>query len=244
MLAFPHKPCSVCGTPLTVHRVVHGFCESPKCLVAIGQRRVADRHAEERAAIQAVAEAHRQALMTQHPHLRKSGVDVVVVPGFDAAMQPMIKQRRDTLRTHLEEVLSATPLEVAKHLAIQRSNATQQVLNAACATCRGYCCRKGGDSAYIKAETIARVRRHHPDLSNDAIAATYINAVPEISATDSCIFHGEQGCTLPRDFRADICNDYHCSPLEGWINGESRLPAVTVAIDDGQIVRSTLIEAV
>ena len=242
MLAFPHKPCSVCGTPLTVHRVVHGFCELPACLVTMGQRRVTERQAEERAVIKAVAEAHRKTLMTQHPHLRSSGVAVVVVPGFDGAMQPIAQQRRDTLRAHLEEVLSEMPSEVAKDSAGQISNATQQIVNAACATCRGYCCRKGGDSAYIKPDTIARVRLHHPSLSNEAIAATYLNALPESSATDSCIFHGHQGCALPRDFRADICNDYHCPPLEDWMKDESSRPVTFVVIRDERVDRSALIE--
>lgn len=241
MLAFPHKPCSVCGAPLTVHRVVHGFCETPACRIAMGQRRVTQRQAEQRAAVEAVAESHRQALMTQHPHFRSSGLEVVVVPGFEAALQPITQQRRDTLRSHLEEVLSETPSEVAKELTVQRSNAIQQVLNAACATCRGYCCRKGGDSAYIKPETIVRVRLHRPDLNNEGLAAAYLNAVPEISATNSCIFHGEQGCTLPRDFRADICNDYHCPPLESWLKTAAKLPASVVVVDGGKVVRSACV---
>jgi hypothetical protein len=242
MLAFPAKHCSVCGNALTVHRVVHGFCELPACLVSMGQRRVAQRQAEERAAIQAAAEAHRQALLSQHPNLRSSGVEVVVVPGFNTAMQSMSQQRRDTLRAHLNEVLNVAPTEVAEDLIDQRSDAAQHVINAACATCRGYCCRKGGDSAYIKAETIARVRRHHPSLDNETIADTYLNAVPEVSATDSCIFHGEQGCALPRDFRADICNDYHCPPLETWLNGKSKLPTAVVVIEHAQVARSALVD--
>jgi hypothetical protein len=242
MLAFPHKPCSVCGAPLTVHRVVHGFCDLPACRVAIGQKRLSDRQAEERAVAKAVAEAHRQTLITQHPHLRSRGIGVVVVPGFDAAMQPMTQQRRDNLRAHLEEVLSVTSSELVEDSTVHRSNATQQVINAACATCRGYCCRKGGDSAYIKPETIARVRQHHPDLSNEAIASMYVNAVPEIVTANSCIFHGNQGCTLPRDFRADICNDYHCPPLEAWLSSASRLAVAVVAVEGVQVVRSSLIE--
>jgi hypothetical protein len=202
---------------------------------------VAERQVEQRAAIQAAAETHRQALLLQHPNLRSSGVVVVVVPGFGVAMQPMTQQRRDTLQAHLEEVLDAAPTEVADGTVVQRSNATQQVINAACTTCRGYCCRKGGDSAYIKPEVIARVRLLHPGLSNEAIAATYLNAVPEISATDSCIFHSNQGCTLPRDFRADICNDYHCPPLESWLKHGSNPSIAVVVIEDARVERSALI---
>jgi hypothetical protein len=242
MLAFPPKHCSVCGNALTVHRVVHGFCDLPACLVSMGQRRVAQRQAEERAAIEAAAESHRQALLAQYADLRSRGIELVIVPGFDAVMQPMNQQRRDTLRTHLNEVLSAVPIDAAQDSIDQRSDAAQHVINVACATCRGYCCRKGGDSAYIKTETIARVRRHHPNLDNEAIADTYLDAVPKVSATDSCIFHGQQGCTLPRDFRADICNDYHCSPLETWLNGESKLPTAVVVIEHAQVARSALVD--
>jgi len=242
MLAYPRQFCSVCNQPLTVHRVVHGFCDTPACLAAVGRRRVTERQAEQRAAIAAVAEKFSQSLLLQHPLLQTRGVESVVVPGFESASQPMTSERREMLRAHLEVVLAEIGEEAHRDPVAEYTSDTRRKLDAACATCRGYCCRKGGDSAYIRAETIARVRRLHPDLSEAAITATYLSAVPAVSMVGSCIFHGERGCALPRDFRADICNDYFCPPLESWLSRDQRAPLIVMTVDKERIDRSDLIE--
>lgn len=230
-----------------MHQVVHGFCDAPTCRLAVGQRRVAQRQAEELAAIRATAATYREESLEKNPLLRARGVEVLVVPGFEATMQPMPRPRRDTLRAHIAELLSdeATDGQVSDSQLEEISPQAQQVASAGCMTCRGYCCRKGGDSAYIKADTIKRVRRTHPELDFDALIGVYLNAVPESSAADSCIFHGERGCTLPRAFRADICNQYFCPALRSWFDEPHRAPDVAVAmivVSDATVVRSTLLD--
>jgi len=247
MLAYPRKLCSICRQPLTVHRVVHGYCEAPTCRVAVGQRRVAERQADERAALQSAADAYRQVVLDTRPDLQMRGVDVVPVPGFGATMQPVSQSRRDTLRVHIDELLSEESLvvESAIEQADELTPRAQQVTAAGCSTCRGFCCRRGGDSAYIKADTIARIRQTHSSLTSDALAAVYLNAVPDVGAVGSCIFHGEQGCTLPRDFRADICNQYFCGPLTTWLEraGQNTEAAVALIVVEGTVVvRSNLID--
>ena len=64
----------------------------------MGQRRLVERQAEERAAIQAVAEAHRQALLQQQPELHDRGLEVLIVPGFHSLPKSMDPTRRGTLQ--------------------------------------------------------------------------------------------------------------------------------------------------
>jgi hypothetical protein len=137
------------------------------------------------------------------------------------------------LQHHVQELLATQ--SVATEVAVTES-ANSELVKAACSTCRGFCCRKGGDSAYLTADTIARVRMQHPAMSDTDIASVYLNAVPATSMAQSCIFHGEQGCTLRREFRAQICNDYHCDPLDAALKrGNSR--AIDVVVIDGLSVQ-------
>jgi hypothetical protein len=75
--------------------------------------------------------------------------------------------------------------------------------------------------------------------------ALYADAVPERSVERSCVFHGEQGCALPRELRSHTCNSYFCRPMREWIGQPAataaRLTAVIILHED-RVVRSTLIE--
>jgi hypothetical protein len=37
--------------------------------------------------------------------------------------------------------------------------------------------------------------------------------LPEKSFKDSCVNHTEKGCSLPKNMRSHVCNDYLCDPL-------------------------------
>jgi hypothetical protein len=114
-----------------------------------------------------------------------------------------------------------------------------------CATCRGYCCRGGGDSGYIYASTVRRVRERLPDLGAQELVEQSVNAVPEHGVAGSCIFHGAQGCALPRELRAQICNTYFCAPMDQWLARPAEAAGqttVVVVVDGDQVVRSALVE--
>lgn len=82
-----------------------------------------------------------------------------------------------------------------------------------CGLCGGGCCPSGGDTAYLSAATLQRVMTQQPDLQADQLLDAYLVWLPGKPQTDSCVNHGERGCTLPRTLRADICNDYVCESL-------------------------------
>lgn len=86
-------------------------------------------------------------------------------------------------------------------------------LAAACATCRGWCCRQGGTHAFLKADRIRRLLRERPDLEPDDVPSLYEGHLGERHLQGGCVFQGETGCRLPRELRSDTCNEYFCPDL-------------------------------
>ena len=41
----------------------------------------------------------------------------------------------------------------------------------------------------------------------------YLSRIPDVAHQDSCIFHGADGCALPRELRSDVCNNFECNGL-------------------------------
>ncbi len=83
----------------------------------------------------------------------------------------------------------------------------------ACAVCRGVCCNTGGKNAYIKKETILRYMSEHPDEKPGHVLAAYMEHLGEKTFMDSCVYHTETGCCLPRSMRSDTCNEFLCDSL-------------------------------
>jgi hypothetical protein len=137
----------------------------------------------------------------------------IELPGCDRLLTAVEPARRQALAAHLEEVV--TDVSFA---AIQRPNginAAQSApdFRAACSTCRGHCCQKGGDDAYLDFESVGLAWGRFPHLSKEELVAAYLGAVPALSFADSCIFHAEHGCNLPETMRSPVCAAYFCGPL-------------------------------
>jgi hypothetical protein len=90
---------------------------------------------------------------------------------------------------------------------------TSADVRAACAACRGHCCQKGGNDAYLDFESVGLAWGRFPHLSKAELIAAYLDAVPARSFADSCIFHAEHGCNLPETMRSPVCGAYLCGPL-------------------------------
>lgn len=172
--------------------------------------------------IRATAERAAQATVVPSAH---GSIPVAVVPANTRETEPVPPSVRraflERLQTVLErsadaprrdiEVLSAspptpdTPTVRAEHLAA--------VLGRSCATCRGECCTAGGDHAFLRADSVARIRREHQALDDAGLLALYNDHVPQRHYRGSCLFHETTGCALPRTLRSDLCNRYICGGL-------------------------------
>jgi len=247
----PHRPkkCRICESALTVHQAARGnVCDARSCVAAAMRDQVAKRHADELAAVERVANQWLDALPTR---TQLKNVALVALRSRECNMQPVPDDQQARLREHLQELLAdaATKTEfdtADARAALDESLSSQgqpdAALAAACATCSGNCCRTGGSRAYIDEQTIARVRLQQPALSDDEILALYVTAIPALHVEDSCVFHGDKGCTLPRELRARICNEYYCRPLINW--SVTRTPGVlaVAVVENSEVIRSTLVE--
>lgn len=83
----------------------------------------------------------------------------------------------------------------------------------ACAVCRGVCCNTGGKDAYIKKETILRYVSEHPDQKQESVLAAYMAHLGDKTYVNSCMYHTETGCCLPKRMRSDTCNEFLCDSL-------------------------------
>ena len=91
--------------------------------------------------------------------------------------------------------------------------AAASILGRSCATCRGECCTAGGDHAFLREDSLARVRATHPSHNEQSLIATYAAHLPIRHYRGSCVYHTTAGCALPRALRANICNRYLCGGL-------------------------------
>jgi hypothetical protein len=237
--------CSSCGQPINVHeRVRGGTCNTIQCRAKAVKHHKAQADVERRSREIAVAAAHLGSMLG--PQRTSDGVTLVVLTGSNATLQPPSAARRENLRNNVAaSILNSEQSDVD---AVRREPPTAAfppsfaALAAGCATCRGYCCREGGDSAYLDASTLRRIRAERPALSSAELLELYVAMIPEHSVANSCIFHGEQGCALPRELRSHTCNDFFCAPMCDWIAREVSQPAAVIIVQDAQVLRSALID--
>jgi hypothetical protein len=142
----------------------------------------------------------------------------VELPGFDRPLRPVGPKRRRIFAAFLEELFAEVPRPRAKApQPEQKPEAT--MFASACAACRGHCCSKGGNDAYLDENAIAQAWARHPRLSKRSLKQLYLDAIPNKAFADSCIFHAKNGCSLPRSLRAPVSEAYLCRPLLRLVKG-------------------------
>ena len=139
-------------------------------------------------------------------------VDLVALPAMKVHMEPVTLARKDQLAASIEAAFDAridrtrvrktpTPLDDASLLAV-------------CRTCRGACCKSGENHAYLTRAVLSRVKAEQRMANEASLLESYLDRVPEAAYQGSCIYHGSQGCALPRSMRSETCNRFLCYPLK------------------------------
>ncbi|HVZ06798.1 hypothetical protein [Rhodopila sp.] len=157
----------------------------------------------------------------------------LVVPHQDRPLQPPAPDRVRRFKRHLIECLrelrkARRPDRLIQALVVPVAADVVPVLVAGCTACRGFCCLGGGEHAYIDERTLARIHRDQPALTGRGMIAAYVQQIAPRSFADSCLFHGETGCTLRADMRARLCHSFFCSPLKEFLRGAVPADEVTV----------------
>ncbi len=168
----------------------------------------------------------------------------IMVPRSERALAPTPTERARRLRRHLVTALRAVrvmpaPAQAEAPPPTEPVDFVARVARTACAMCKGWCCKGGGDHAYLDERTLARVRAEQPDLDARAVLMLYIGRLPSAGYQGSCVFHGEQGCTLPRSLRSDVCNAYFCAGLDAFIGGGDLTTPAVVLAGEGDRMRTS-----
>lgn len=224
-----HEKCAECARPLTWPQQASRVCDHPRCRQArlIERPMAAARAAHER--LREVAEAARDRALAARgvPPEERSAWPVAVVPKFRARSTRLPTRKRAAFAAHLEAQVrgARARFDAGERLAPQehaasapapsaRAAALNALLGATCGACRGACCRGGGaNHAYLREDAMLAYMERFPNASDDDILAAYLSHVPERTLSGGCVYQRADGCTLPRDLRADICNRYFCPGL-------------------------------
>jgi hypothetical protein len=166
----------------------------------------------------------------------------VMVPRNCKPLSVVTSDRVQRLRERLQDVLRDLRKTTSSRRSTSRPAPEPEgfhavVAQAACSLCQGYCCRNGGDEAFLDARTIARLRQANPTLTDEALIRLYAGRVPVEAYQDSCIFHGRSGCTLDRSMRADVCNTYFCRGLGDFVRSHARPEPTIVIAGEGETMR-------
>lgn len=112
-------------------------------------------------------------------------------------------------------LLAATANQKSEEaLEAEQADTTYDILvGRACSTCLGFCCFAGGEHAFLKHSDVRRAMQDHHLTDADSLVEHFLSYVPEQSVENSCLFHGEAECGMPRRMRSDMCNTTLCPSL-------------------------------
>jgi predicted nucleic acid-binding Zn ribbon protein len=225
----PHEKCLICTRPVPPLLRAARHCGGARCRQVLLVDRPSAALREARATILATAPAYQEQAAAAHGLTAAEGRSYAlsVIPHNPDRVARLPVRRRREFEAHLRKKLAGarqrlaqgaapSPAEVApppEEPLTPRRRAELAVLGAGCGACRGNCCRGGGDHAYHGEDSMVRYLHRYPDRDDDAVIADYLGYVPSRTMSAGCIYQQAGGCALPRDMRADICNQFFCDGL-------------------------------
>lgn len=243
-------PCPGCGAPIERERALLGAtCGEPSCDRARSDEQRRERRARHGEILRAIDE-RREAIGREAGVARPEALATVIVPANRTRVVELPAHRKRRFREHLERVVAETfalreagalpPGSPVAERGPEPHTDEFRLLAGACATCRGKCCKQGGDRAFVDVPTIARYVEAHPDATAAEVIAAYVAPLGGRTYERACVFQGERGCRLPREMRARICNEYLCDGLLDLRDAlaEGAEPrAIAVAVHDEKVMR-------
>jgi len=175
-----------------------------------------------------------QTTLDKHSHLTKENVRLLQIPSGYSKLAPASKTRVEKYIEHVNSIIeeagtfsSASEvvydqhhdahgkmLQVEKRL--NKTPALRDISDRICTMCKGGCCTKGGEHAYLSVFTLRTYMDANPDLTAEMLRELYLSHISSQSIEGSCINHSNTGCALPRELRSAICNGYYCDALKAY----------------------------
>lgn len=159
---------------------------------------------------------------------------LVVLPTGHSRMEPIPIERVDKYIEHLKAVIqqalsynnvNEVPqdnnheahqrlIEKEKRFASQPK--LKKISDQLCMICKGGCCPRGENHAYITASSIRRLLDENPDYTGESLLSEYVSHIGDKSIAHACINQTNTGCALPRWLRSSTCNQFHCSSISQY----------------------------
>jgi len=228
------RGCGVCG-----RRCEGDSCGDDYCRGELDERRL-------RVVREAERRDRREAALRDAASVTPPGAVAVVLPASDRPVEAGHPARRTLFAEKLAGLMEDAAGDPEGPTGDPVPAAASTLVRAACTSCRGWCCRHGEDHAFLRPATLRRYLKAHPELTPARALEEYLGRLPGESIAGSCLYHGAQGCTLPREMRSDVCNRYHCEELERLTvdvsAAQDRQQFVAVGFDRDRLVRVSLID--
>ena len=217
--------CVVCGNSLTVsEQAVGKTCSRSECKTSRVRQQAQAKIRRQQALRDRVAMAE-QALVKSKSISAQTDRPLGVLPSNQRRPVGISKRQ---LRPFIDRLMGI----ISQAAAVRFGNAILQddgvgyktplelspsqlaILGNGCAVCRGHCCFQGRGHAFIHVDTILGYMQRHPDQRPRDVLEAYVSRIGPKAYEDSCVYHAENGCTLPRDMRSKVCNGYLCKGLD------------------------------
>lgn len=242
--------CRHCGSTITaIQKISPGFCGSEPCFQAnirynqVQLQILREQNYRER---QDAARENAPEAMARAAEKHGCSIDellIAVVPFQNAPLQPLSEDRRAAFEAHvdksIDDALAADPNDPVLGSYEQNVSAEPPIVDAGCAACQGFCCKRGGgdNHAFVSRQTVFHLMKMQPDLTKEDILEHFLERLPEESVKDACVYQGPVGCTLERDWRAGLCNTFHCHDIYAMhdlTGGRADVPLVVVGIEENE----------
>jgi hypothetical protein len=267
---FDEFRCCICGTEITRQQasLLH-TCSSWKCRCEYHSQ-LSDQARQFKARLEQKHREFREKLNTlrdqaasDHGIADPKKFLPICVPDCQTELVPVSSARRERLRENLTALIDeahsgdVANKEDASDSRDQSNNAVATdcgsqssdlpvFLAAACSTCGGASCQGGAEHAHLNAKKMHDYIAAHPEAESDDIVEICMRQVPAMAHQDSCIFHAANGCPLPRERRADLCNGFECNGLlsiREEVSENENVGLFIVASVDEQISRHRIAES-
>ena len=264
-MSFTHeKFCQYCNSTLTNTQAVAGdICDNINCRMSWlsdfqqQERQRKDKELELELDFEKKAKRYRDIILKDNVTTDIAAA-LGIVPTNEREITDLPRIRVEEFRKHLIECITDAQKYLASDgnacninlsdtdsLVNTISSFEREALIEGCSTCRGYCCLGGGKTfAYQDAKNMFYYMQRVDSADHNTIINKYLSHIPAQSYENSCVYHTEAGCTLPRNMRAEICNKHLCKNLrtiKGLIYRSNPKAMFIVAENTHKITRSTLI---
>lgn len=245
--------CQICDAFLDVSHRMEPTCGRPRCRLQHQRRRALRRHFERHSAADSL-----QTLRVKANQIRDSISTVpiaetyvtVVTPANQRRLVRQPRRRKYRFAKRLIRIAQSTRWDHRKPDTLihpsgngldETNPGTLNIIEQACSNCRGKCCSRGADHAYLNERALIRFAKSQRLETAEQVVSVYCSMIPEKSYERSCVFHSKTGCTLPHEMRSDSCKNTICAGVSELINrihldGESRF--YLAATNKGMIVRT------